>query len=626
MAKIEKVDMKSKDIKSEQVEKLKMIFPEIVADGKINFEQLKATLGEEIEDSKERFGMTWAGKSKCFRIIQDPSTGTLKPSREESVNFDTTENLFIEGDNLEVLKLLQKSYYEKIKMIYIDPPYNTGNDFVYNDKFGQQLNEYLKITGQTNEDGKKISTNTDSSGRFHSNWMNMMYPRLFLARNLLLDSGLIFISIDDNEYANLKQICDEVFGESNFIGDIVWNSTKSVTNTALISVSHTYNLVYAKNKDYFVANRTDFRLPESGEGFSNPDNDPRGPWKADPFQVGGWRPNQQYEIKNPKTGKIYTPNVDCSWKNDHNKFKELMDDNRIVFGVNGDAGPQRKRFLSEATDRGKVTKTIWDDVETTTNGTQMLKKILGGGYFDNPKPISLIQRMIQLSCKKDSIILDFFAGSGTTAHAVLDLNNKDGGNRKFICVQLPELVDEKSETYKAGYKYISDLSKERIRRVIVDLRKELVDNNKQTKLDGNSDKNIDLGFRVFKLDKSNFKKWDNQTETLQTSLSDHVEQIKSNSNPEDVLYEILIKDGFELTTKINKTQIKLKDIYSVENNLLLICLDEKLDLDLFKEMKKLNPHLVIVLDKGFKDNDQLKTNAVQTLGKNSDEEYILRSI
>ncbi len=320
-------------------------------------------------------------------------------------------NFLLEGDNLASLQLLEKTHKGKIDLIYIDPPYNTGNkDFTYDDTF------------------------VDNNDMFsHSKWLSFMKKRLLLAKELLSDKGCIFISIDDHEYTNLKLLMDEIFNEENFLCDVIWNSTKSVTNTAIISVAHTYTLVYINDKDYIIKNRTNFRIPESGEGFSNPDNDPRGLWKADPFQVGGWRPNQQYEIKNPNTGVIYTPNKDCSWKNDYARFQELLKDNRIVFGKNGKGQPQRKRFIWEAEERGRVVKTIWDDIDTTTNGTQELKKIFGGDSpFSNPKPVNLIERIINLGSNSSSTILDFFAGSGTTGHAVLKLNAEDCGKRKFI--------------------------------------------------------------------------------------------------------------------------------------------------------------------------------------------------
>lgn len=470
-----KLKMHSKDLTQDNIEKIRALFPNCVTEAldasgelrlAVDFDLLKQELSSNvIEGPQERYRLDWPGKREAMLLANSPIAKTLRPARDESVEFDTTENLFIEGDNLEALKLLQENYLGKVKMIYIDPPYNTGNDFVYNDDFAESSEEYFERSIQKDEEGNRLVANTESNGRYHSDWLSMMLPRLKLARNLLSNDGVIFISIDDSEGYNLKKICDEIFGEGNFGASIIWNSTKSVTNTALISVSHTYNLLYFKNIDYFTTNRFKFRLPEDGEGFSNPDNDPRGPWKADPFQVGGWRPNQQYEITNPNTGVVYTPNPASSWKNDYKKFKELDKDGRIVFGVTGQGGPQRKRFLFEAKDRGKVTKTLWDDIATTTNGTQQLKKLFDGiSVFNNPKPTDLINRMLQLSTKNEDIILDFFAGSSSTAHAVMQLNAEDGGNRKFIMVQLPEAVEEKHEAYKAGYKTIAEISKERIRR------------------------------------------------------------------------------------------------------------------------------------------------------------------
>lgn len=624
MKEIPKVDLQSKDIKSENIDKLRQLFPEIFTEGKIDFDKLKLTLGEEVDLGKEKYGMSWPGKARCFQIIQDRTTGTLKPVREESVDFDTTKNLFIEGDNLEVLKILQKSYFEKIKMIYIDPPYNTGKDFVYKDKFGQQLEEYLKLTNQVDSEGKKLSTNTDSDGRYHSNWMNMMYPRLYLARNLLKEDGVIFISIDDNEVDNLKKICNEIFGEENFIADIIWQGKKSVANDALISLSHTHNITYAKNKN--IIKKIDFRLEAINVKFANPDNDPRGNWVADPFEASGYRPNQMYDIKNPNTGEIFKPNEGCCWKNDFNKFQELIKDKRIWFGKDGKSKPMRKRFWSEADERGRTPITIWSDLPTTTNATVMLNELLGRNIFDYPKPIELINRMLQLTTKNNAsdIVLDFFAGSGTTAHSVLDLNQKDNGNRQFILVQFPEITDPDTEAFKAGYKTISDISKERIRQVI----KKIKDEQKQKKLSAGN--KLDLGFKVFKLDRSNFKLWDGFSKDIQKTLSDNVEQIKKSADKEATLYELLLKEGFSLTEDIKMLKISDKLIYSINDNQLLICLEDKLTLDLFKEIKKLNPTTVIVLDKGFNDNDQLKTNAVELMTKvdndTNKKEYLLKAI
>ena len=385
--------------------------------------------------------LTWIGKDKVVNHAAAVPFHVL----EHKYNFGgASENKIIHGDNLLALKSLLPEYEGRVKCIYIDPPYNTGNEgWIYNDKVNSpQIKKWLgEVVGKEGEDLSR-----------HDKWLCMMYPRLKLLKKLLANDGAIFISIDDNEQANLKLICDEIFGSQNFCACIVWNSTKSVTNTALISVSHTYNLIYFKNMSYYISHRTEFRLPNDETGFSNPDHDPRGAWKADPFQVGGWRPNQQYEIVNPKTGRTYKPNPGCSWKNDYEHFKILLADNKIVFGKKGESGPQRKRFLSEAVERGRVAKTWWDDVETTTNGTQLLKKILGENVFDNPKPVSLIEKILLLATDKNSITLDSFAGSGTTAHAVLNLNAKDGGNRKFILVEMED--------------YAENITAERVRRVI----------------------------------------------------------------------------------------------------------------------------------------------------------------
>ncbi len=601
-------------ITEEQKRKLRQVFPEVFNEKKIDWEKLKATLGKELDSGNERYNMNWPGKRDCFRIIQEPSFGALKPCKKESLDWDKTQNLFIEGDNLEVLKLLQHSYYNKVKMIYIDPPYNTGKDFIYPDKYSETLDTYLQYTDQKNTEGKKFSTNQETDGRFHSKWINMMYPRLFLARNLLREDGVIFISIDDNEISNLRKICDEIFGEENFINCFIWNSTKSVTNTAIVSVSHTYKLVYAKKIEFFTENRFAFRFPEDGEGFSNPDNDPRGAWKADPFQVGGWRPNQQYKIKNPKTGQIYKPNAECSWKNDHETFLKLLKDNRIIFGSSGEASPKRKRFLFEAKERGKVSKTWWDDVGTTTNGTETIKELFNDkNIFSNPKSVDLIKRMIQLGdYTKNGIILDFFAGSGTTAHAVYEKNLEDGGNRKYICVQLPEPTQENTEAYKAGYKNIADIGKERIRRAIKKIKEE---NKQQSLLDQNKN-NLDLGFKVFKLDKSNFKIWKEEVskdKTASEQVEMHLEDsINPNSSEEDLLYEILIKTGYELTTLVKSLKLADKKVYSVENNALLICLDRKITKNLIIEMARLKPARIVCLDIGFDNNDHLKTDAMET--------------
>lgn len=632
MKKLTEQDGKSLDMVNENLEALKAIFPEAFTEdlsasgdgqaGGVDFEVLRQLLGDAVNEGEEKYGLTWHGKKKARQIALMPSLGTLRPCPEESVDWDTTQNLFIEGDNLEVLKLLQKSYANKVKMIYIDPPYNTGKEFIYPDKFQDNLDTYLKYTGQKDDEGFKISSNTESSGRYHTNWLNMMLPRLKLARGLLRDDGLIFISIGDDEVSNLRRICDEVFGEDNFIGCIMWNSTKSVTNTALISVGHTYNLVYAKSKEYFKENRNHFRLAEGGEGFANPDNDPRGPWKADPFQVGGWRPNQQYEIVNPITGKTYTPNDGCSWKNDYKKYQELMDDNRIVFGASGEAGPQRKRFLSEAEDRGKVSKTWWDDVGTTTNGTKAIKTLFGGkSVFSNPKPIDLIKRFIELGDHtRNGIVLDFFAGSGTTAQAVQEVNSDQSSRRRFVMVQLPEIIDESNKDNKAAIDYCKD---EAISPIISELAKKRIKLSAKSLSEKAPNHDNDLGFKVFKLDSSNIRAWNPDRNDLEQTLLDHMEHLVEGRSEEDVLYELLLKRGVDLTVPIEEKTITGKTVYSIGYGVLFACLDTAISreevedlaqgiIDWHKELEPASDTQVVFRDSAFA-NDIAKTNMTAIL-------------
>ena len=595
-----KLDMESKDIVDENIQKISELFPNVIVEsdtGKtIDFDMLKQELSKDIvEGVKEKYQLTWPGKKEAIVNANTPSKSTLRPLKEKSFDFDNTQNIYIEGDNLEVLKILQESYLNKIKCIYIDPPYNTGNDFIYNDKFKKDIDEELLESGQVDEEGNRMVTNNQSNGRFHSDWLSMIYPRLKLARNLLTDDGVIVISISDMEIDNLKKICNEIFGENNYCGDIIWNSTKSVTNTALISVSHTYNLVYFKNMQYFIENRLEFRIPEDGEGFKNPDNDPRGPWKADPFQVGGWRPNQQYEIKNPNTGVIYKPNEGCSWKNDYSKFEELMKDNRIVFGKNGDSAPQRKRFMSEALERGKVVKTIWDDVETTTNGTMLLKKLFNNvSLFDNPKPLGFMKRILQLCTNKDSIILDFFSGSATTAHAVLDLNLINNKKRKYILVQLPEKCDEKSIAYKNGYKTICEIGEERIRRARAKIKEET-----------NAD--IDYGFRVYKTDTTNMKDvYYIPNDLEQGDLLELELNIKEDRTTDDLLTQVILDLGLTLDLNIEEKIIGKNKVYYVAGNSLVACFDDNIDIHIIDKICECEPYKVVFKDSAFKtDNDKI---------------------
>lgn len=606
-----KLKMSSMDIVNKNIEKIKDLFPNCISEGKIDFNMLKQELSKDIiEDGKERYQLTWNGKKEAIVNSNTPSTKTLRPVKEKSVDFDNTKNIYIEGDNLEVLKILQESYLNKIKCIYIDPPYNTGNDFIYNDKFNKTENEELVESGQVDENGNRMVSNNQSNGRFHSDWLSMMYSRVKLARTLLSNDGVMVISISDVEFDNLKKICDEIFGENNYCGDIIWNSTKSVTNTALISVSHTYNLVYFKNIQYFIENRSEFRIPDNGEGFENPDNDPRGPWKADPFQVGGWRPNQQYEIVNPKTGVTYKPNAGCSWKNDFKKFKELMEDNRIVFGKNGDAGPQRKRFMSEAMDRGKVVKTIWDDVETTTNGTMLLKKLFNNAsLFDNPKPVGFIKKILQLCTNQNSIVLDFFGGSSTTAHALMELNAEDGGTRQFIIVQIPQECDENSIAFSNGYKNICEIGEERIRRATKKIKEE-------------TNANIDYGFRVYKVDSSNMKDvYYVPTYLKQSQLNMFESNIKEDRTSEDLLTQVILDLGLTLDLSIEERKIFNNNVYFVENNSLVACFDDTIDINIVDEICKCNPLKIVFKESSFK-TDSDKINVFERIKKLSNDTEI----
>ncbi|WP_405258051.1 site-specific DNA-methyltransferase [Ligilactobacillus murinus] len=616
--KINKISEKSADLIQSNIQKLVSLFPEVLTEGKIDFEKLRLALGDSIEQSSEKYEFNWHGKKKSMQLAQQPTAATLKPNKEKSLNWEDTDNLYIEGDNLEVLKVLQKSYSNKVKLIYVDPPYNTGKDFVYKDNFKDSIENYLQQTGQVDDDGNKLNVNSETNGRYHTDWLNMMYPRLKLAYNLLSEDGVFFVNLSDAEAFNMKKIADEIFGENNFLADIAWNSTKSVTNTAIISGSVTHTLVYFKNMDYFVKNRNEFRIPDDGKGFSNPDNDPRGPWKADPFQVGGVRPNQLYEIVNPNTGVSYYPNEGSSWKNEYSRFVELMNDNRIVFGTTGESGPQRKRFLHEAQERGKVSKTLWDDVETTTNGTARIKKLFGDTVFSNPKPVQLLERIIELGGSRDGIVLDFFSGSATTAEAVLKKNKEDGGNRKFILVQLPENLDDSLKTsdndarpvLKKAIKYLdkinrphflTEVGEERIRLAIKDLA-----------LGPN------IGFKVFELSKSNIKKWNAEPKDLNEQFDLLTNNFEEGSRPIDVVYEIMLKQGLDLNYPINETKVGDSVVYDIAFGAMFVVLGDKITSEvaghIIKQIadEEVENSVVVLQDEKFI-NDSEKLNTIEQL-------------
>ena len=598
----------SLDIVSDNISKLKELFPEVLTEGKIDFKVLQDILGNEIEEEEEFYRFTWAGKSQSRREAHKPSTGTLRPCKEESVDWDTTQNLYIEGDNLEVLKLLQKSYSNKVKMIYIDPPYNTGKDFVYKDNYKDNLKNYQQVTGQVDSDGNIMSTNSESDGRYHSNWLNMMYPRLRLARNLLKDDGVVFISIDDNEIENLKKIGNEIFGESNFLSVIIWERAFSPVNLKKhFSPNHDYIVAYSKNIDLLVCNGLE-RKDSSLSSYKNPDNDHRGVWTSGDLSVGPIIQEKVYEIVTP-SGRKVLPSSGYCWRLTKERFEEFKRENRIWFGENGDNVPRIKRFLSEV--KNTVTPmTIWKHTEVghSQDAKQKLNELFDGkSLFDYPKPIGLISRIIELYTQGDDIILDFFSGSSTTANAVLIKNIEEGSNRKFIQVQLPEPTEENSESFKLGYKTITEIGKERIRRAGKKIKEE------NPLLSGN----LDTGFKVFKLDSSNIKGWDGLPDNLEKSLFDSQDNIKSDRKEEDVLFEILLKYGLDLTLPIEEKIIEGKKVFNVGFGALFICLGNDLTskvaegIGQWKETLKPETCRVIFKDGGFTDVE--KTNSVQTL-------------
>lgn len=628
MLEIEKLPLTSMNIVDDQLQKLKELFPETFTEGnRIDWDKLRLTLGETIDTGKERYGMNWPGKADCFKTIQQPSIATLVPARDESIDFDTTENLFIEGDNLEVLKLLQKSYLSKVKMIYIDPPYNTGNEFIYPDNFTENLQTYLEYTGQVDSEGRKFGTNSDTDGRFHSKWINMMYPRLFLAKNLLREDGVIFISIDDNEVHNLKALCNEIFGEENFRSLIV-RTTGTPTgqgNKGLVN-EFDYVLCYSKS-ELFSFNGLEFTV-EDEKIYDQSDN--YGKYLLRPLRKTGGedrredRPSMFYEIESPDGTKIFPigpTGYESRWRCGKETFIEHNRTNRIEWKKYDKGWVCYQKFYLEG--RTKQPSNLWDDLEGNKKATREVKELLDGKIFDFPKPVDLLRKCLNISDTSDEIIMDFFCGSATTAHAVLELNKEKDSNRKFICVQLPEPTDEKSEAFKEGYKNIAEISKERIRRVIAKIEKEkkVAESKKGLFANHNNQENqtnhSSNGFKVFKLQPSNFKIWDanisKDPEVIQKSLFEHIAHINPESTQEAILYELLLKSGFELTTHIEKLILEGQTVFSIAKGELLICLEHDLTNDLIKAMAELQPTRVICLDEGFHNNDQLKTNAVQIM-------------
>jgi len=655
------MDGMSMDLTAENIEQIKKLFPEAVTEGKIDFEVLKALLGGEIENRQEYYKFTWNGKGAARAYARTRSMGTLRPCEAESSGKDGTpgkfdsENLYIEGDNLEVLKLLQGAYHKRVKMIYIDPPYNTGKDFVYPDNFRDSIGNYKALTGQTNEEGKSTRANPETSGRYHTDWLNMMYPRLILARNLLTDDGVIFISIDDSEQDNLKKLCNEVFGEENFIGQLIWERAFSPKNDAkYFSASHDYIFVYSKNIFSFGIGKLE-RTDEMDSRYKNPDNDPRGVWSSGDLTAKTYSANYDYPIVTP-SGKVINPTNGRSWITSKERMADLIADNRIWFGEKGDNTPRYKRFLTEM-DNGIVPTTIWyyKEVGHNQEGRQEIKELFdGSGYFDGPKPVRLLAKICKVAnLTKDSIILDFFSGSATTAHAVMQLNAEDGGNRKFIMVQLPEACEAGTEAAKAGYKNICEIGKERIRRAAKKIKEELTTKdtkeheNKKDKetnslsLFGEAENlscnscvswlNQDFGFKVFKLDTSNVLPWNPNAETLNDDLFRAVDNVLADRSTQDLLYEILLKCNLPLTLPIDERKIGDNTVYVVGMGALAICLDKKIPQTIAEEIVKLRdeyapivPMQVVFRDNGF--DDVSKTNALQILKQSGFEEKSIQTI
>ena len=647
---MDKMKMESPNLTAANINKIAALFPNCITEtadenGKlkkaINFEMLRAILSEDIAEGDEAYEFTWVGKKAAIAEANRPIRKTLRPCPEESVNWDTTENLYIEGDNLEVLKLLQESYLGKVKMIYIDPPYNTGNDFIYRDDFAVSADDYAEESGQLDEDGNRLFKNTDSNGRFHSDWCSMIYSRLMLARNLLADDGAIFISIDDNEIANLREICDEVLGSSGFISEFIWKSRQNKDNRNIsgVSIDHEYILCYGKSSNLRFFKGSDRKTDQ----YSNPDNDPRGPWTS--ANMSGLlprdqRPNLFYDLIDPATGINYgMPQM--GWRYDKTTMNKLISENRIIWPESSTGRPRRKTFLSEISEvLPGYSSIVGTDIFTRT-ATKEIADLFDNRYFDFPKPTSLIQDFIKQVTQDDSIILDFFSGSATTAHAVMQLNAEDGGHRKFIMVQLPEKTDESSEAYKAGYKNICEIGKERIRRagskIIEAISKgDLGEIHKQVRPKIEPDtptlplpgiatftpidevikqqneevakyqekaKTLDIGFRVLKLDETNMEDvYYTPAETTQQMLLGFESNIKADRNDLDLLFGCLIDWGLPLSMPYSSEQIEGVTVHTYNDGDLIACFDKAIPESVIKTIAKRQPLRVVFRDDSFADS------------------------
>ena len=599
---MDKLKMETPDLTQANIEKLAALFPACVTeargeDGKlkkaVNFELLRQMLSDVVLEGDEAYEFTWVGKKAAIVEANRPIRKTLRPCPAESVDWDSTENLYIEGDNLEVLKLLQESYLGKVKMIYIDPPYNTGNDFIYRDDFAMSGEEYSEESGQVDEDGDRLFRNTDSNGRFHSDWCSMIYSRLTLARNLLSDDGIIIVSIDDNEISNMRSLCDEIFGELNYIATIVWQKIHSIKNDAkYLSENHEYAVVYAKSIGAIRINLLP-RTEEMNNRYKNPDNDPRGPWQSGDLVASGERSNGHFIVTSPKTGKAFDVPAGKHWVYSQENLLRLVEDGQIWFGEDGNSFPRKKRFLSDVQD-GRTPSTLWlaEEVGHNQSATREVKALFDDRkLFDFPKPVDYLKQLIQISTASDSIILDFFSGSATTAHAVMQLNAEDGGKRRFIMVQLPEPCAEQSEAYKAGFFNICEIGKERIRRAA---KKIAADNPEKT---------FDGGFRVFKLSDSNMTDvYYSAGEYDQSMLDQLVSNIKPDRTDLDLLFGCLLEWGLPLSMPYTSEQIEGCTVHTYNDGDLIACFDENIPDAVIKEIAKRQPLRAVFRDSSFADS------------------------
>ena len=588
-----KLDMESLNIVDENIEKIGNLFPNVIVESEkgksIDFDLLKQELSKDIvEGNKERYQLNWVGKREAILTANKPTNKTLRPIREKSVDFENTQNIYIEGDNLETLKILQESYLNKIKCIYIDPPYNTGNDFIYYDNFSKDKESELESSGQIDEIGNKLISNSESNGRFHSDWLSMMYTRLKLARNLLADDGAIFISIDDNEVNNLIKICDEIFGENNYIDTIVWEkkaSAKGVPPKTMMVNVHEYIVVYQKNNNFaFIGEKRE----AEDDGFKNPDNDPRGPWRESNIKSTTKPIEDAFTIVDPNTGKEYTN----TWAFSKESLEKMIKENRILWKENL---PKQKEFMNEMTNENKAIKSSWGvfDAQSTT---VFLKNLLPQVKFDNPKPINLMKYFVSVAVNKDDIVLDFFSGSATTAHAIMQVNSSDNGKRKYIMVQIPQKINENTEAFKAGYKTICDIGEDRIRKTAEIIKTE-------------TNANIDYGFKVFKVDTSNMNDvYYTPSNLKQSQLNMFETNVKEDRTAEDLLTQVILDLGLTLDLSIEEKKILNNNVYFVESNSLVACFDDTIDINIIDEICKCKPLKIVFKESSFKtDSDKINT-------------------